>query len=110
MEILGVRLDTRTTRGLEIISKVMKMSPSKWIAGLIAENLPKAIEEVKSERICSYVRGEISKEELREVFGDGAELAEVSLRRMLDILIEHGVKGNVKVNQQVKALEYAKSL
>ena len=73
MEILGVRLDTRTTRGLEIISKVMKMSPSKWIAGLIAENLPKAIEEVKSEIICSYVGGEISKEELREVFGDDAE-------------------------------------
>jgi len=76
----------------------------------IAENLPKAIEEVKSEIICSYVRGEISKEELREVFGEAAELAEVSLRRMLDILIEHGVKGNVKMNQQVKALEYAKSL
>ena len=66
--------------------------------------------EFYSTRICSYVRGEISKEELREVFGDGAELAEVSLRRMLDILIEHGVKGNVKINQQVKALEYAKSL
>jgi len=45
--------------------------------------------------------------------GEAAELAGVSLRRMLDILIEHGVNGvkrNVKVNQQVKALEYAKSL
>lgn len=42
--------------------------------------------------------------------GEAAELAGVSLRRMLDILIEHGVKGNVKMNQQVKALEYAKSL
>ena len=73
MEILGVRLDTRTKRGLEIITKVMKMTPSKWIAGLIAENLPKAIEEVKSEIIFSYVRGEISGDELREVFGDDAE-------------------------------------
>jgi len=51
----------------------MKMTPSKWIAGLIAENLPKAIEEVKSEIIFSYVRGEISGDELREVFGDDAE-------------------------------------
>ena len=41
--------------------------------------------------------------------GEAAELAGVSLRRMLDILIEHGVKGNVKMNQQVKTLEYAKS-
>ena len=73
MEILGVRLDTRTKRGLEIITKVMKMTPSKWIAGLIAENLPKAIEEVKSEIIFSYVRREISGDELRVVFGDDAE-------------------------------------
>jgi len=42
--------------------------------------------------------------------GEAAELAGVNLRRMLDILAEHGVKGNVKMNQQVKALEYAKSL
>ena len=39
-----------------------------------------------------------------------AELSGVSLRRMLDILAEHGVKGNVKMMQQVKALDYAKSL
>ncbi|MCW3130321.1 MAG: hypothetical protein N2V75_09535 [Methanophagales archaeon] len=38
------------------------------------------------------------------------ELSGVSLRRMLDILAEHGVKGNVKMMQQVKALDFAKSL
>jgi len=42
--------------------------------------------------------------------GEAAELSGVSLRRMLDILAEHGVKGNVKMRQQIKALEYAKSL
>ncbi len=42
--------------------------------------------------------------------GEAAELAGVSLRRMLDILAEHGVIGNVKMKQQVKALDYAKSL
>lgn len=41
---------------------------------------------------------------------EAAELSGVSLRRMLDILAEHGVKGNVKMKQQVKALDYAKSL
>lgn len=41
---------------------------------------------------------------------EAAELSGVSLRRMLDILAEHGVKGNVKMLQQVKALDYAKSL
>ena len=42
--------------------------------------------------------------------GEAAELSGVSLRRMLDILSEHGVKGNVKMNQQIKALDYAKNL
>ena len=41
---------------------------------------------------------------------EAAELAGVSLRKMLDILAEHGVKGNVIMMQQVKALDYAKSL
>jgi predicted HTH domain antitoxin len=42
--------------------------------------------------------------------GEAAELSGVSLRRMLDILAEHGVKGNVKMDQQIKALDYAKNL
>jgi predicted HTH domain antitoxin len=50
-----------------------------------------------------YKRGKIT-------LGEAAELSGVSLRRMLDILAEHGVKGNVKMNQQVKALDYAKNL
>jgi len=40
--------------------------------------------------------------------GEAAELAGVSLRRMLDVLVEHGVKGNVKLEQQLRALEYAR--
>jgi predicted HTH domain antitoxin len=50
-----------------------------------------------------YKRGKIT-------LGEAAELSGVSLRRMLDILAEHGVKGNVKMDQQIKALDYAKNL
>ena len=42
--------------------------------------------------------------------GEAAELSGVSLSRMLDILAEHGVKGNVKMDQQIKVLDYAKNL
>ena len=42
--------------------------------------------------------------------GEAAELSGISLRRMLEVLVEHGVKGNVKMNQQIKALDYAKNL
>ena len=41
---------------------------------------------------------------------EAAELSNVSLRGMLDILEEHGVKGNVAMKQQIRALEYARNL
>ncbi len=41
---------------------------------------------------------------------EAAELSNVSLRRMLSILEEHGVKGNVAMKQQIRALEYARNL
>jgi len=41
---------------------------------------------------------------------EAAELSNVSVRKMLDVLEEHGIKGNVSMKQQIKALEYAKGL
>ena len=41
---------------------------------------------------------------------EAAELSNVSLRKMLDILEEHGVTGNVTMRQQVRALDYARNL
>jgi len=41
---------------------------------------------------------------------EAAELSNVSVRKMLDVLEEHGIKGNVSMKQQIKALEYAESL
>ena len=46
----------------------------------------------------------------RITLAEAAELSGVSLRRMLDILLEQGVKGNVTLNQQIRALEYAGEL
>jgi predicted HTH domain antitoxin len=41
---------------------------------------------------------------------EAADLSNVSMRKMLDVLEEHGIKGNVSMKQQIKALEYAESL
>jgi predicted HTH domain antitoxin len=38
--------------------------------------------------------------------GEAAALANASLREMIDILLAHGVKGNVRLDQQRKAIEY----
>jgi len=37
---------------------------------------------------------------------EACELADVSLREMLEILMEHGIKGNVTLKQQQRSLEY----
>lgn len=37
---------------------------------------------------------------------EAAELASVAPREMIEILLDHGVKGNVTVSQTRKALEY----
>ncbi len=34
----------------------------------------------------------------------------ISLREMLGLLMEHGIKGNVTLRQQQKALEYVEGL
>ena len=41
---------------------------------------------------------------------EASELADVSLREMLELLMEHGIKGNVTLKQQQKSLEYIKKL
>ncbi len=41
---------------------------------------------------------------------EAAEVSNTSVREMLDVLEEHGIKGNVSMKQQIKSLEYAKSL
>ena len=41
---------------------------------------------------------------------EAAELSNVNLRKMIDILEEHGVKGNITMKQQTRALDYAKNL
>ena len=37
---------------------------------------------------------------------EAAELADTTVRQMIDILLDHGVKGNVTASQERKAIEY----
>ena len=41
---------------------------------------------------------------------EAAELAGVALRQMIDLLQRHGVKGNVRIDQQRRALEFMSEL
>ncbi len=46
-------------------------------------------------------------EEGRMTLNEVAELADVSPREMIDILISHGVRGNITLDQQKKAIDFA---
>lgn len=48
-----------------------------------------------------FKKGEIT-------LNEAAELADETLREMIDSLREHGVRGNLRMNQQKKALEFVK--
>ena len=50
-----------------------------------------------------YRSGQIS---LREA----ADLSDVSVRDMIDILVEHGVKGNIQYDTQMRSLEIVREL
>ncbi|VVB56201.1 Uncharacterised protein [uncultured archaeon] len=41
---------------------------------------------------------------------EASELADLSPREMLDLLMEHGIKGNVTLKQQQRSLEYVEEL
>jgi len=40
---------------------------------------------------------------------EAAELAEATPREMIEILLEHGIRGNVTLDQQRKAIEFVLS-
>ena len=48
--------------------------------------------------------------EKKATLREACELADVSLREMLELLMEHGIKGNVTMKQQQRSLEYMESL
>ncbi|MDL5502638.1 MAG: UPF0175 family protein, partial [Candidatus Methanoperedens sp.] len=41
---------------------------------------------------------------------EASELADLSPREMLDLLMEHGIKGNVTLKQQQRSIEYVEEL
>lgn len=43
-------------------------------------------------------------------FNEAAELAGVTVRKMVDLLQQHGVRGNVRLDQQRKSLEFVSRL
>ncbi len=46
-----------------------------------------------------YLEGKVT-------LGEASTLANVTLREMIDILLAHGIKGNIRLDQQRKAIDF----
>jgi len=95
-EILGIRMNQKMKREIEIISKILNISPSEWVRNKIAENIQKTLEEMRYQIILAYIRGIITKDELREVFGEMTE--------DIDFIIDKTKKDLLKAEELAKEM------
>lgn len=91
--IKTIRLPKNLLRAITRWARLEKVDESTAIRQLLAVG-------VEEFAIKLYKDGKMT---LNEV----AELADLSLREMIDILASHGVRGNITLDQQKKAIAFA---
>lgn len=69
-EILGIRMDPKMKKEIEVISKALHISPSEWVRNKIAHDIQEATENMKYQIVMAYLKGTIDRQELEEVFGE----------------------------------------
>lgn len=96
METRNVRLNNDVLKGVSYRAKMEDVDENTAIRQLMKLGLVLYAANL-------YKIGKIT-------LSEAAELSNVSVRKMLDILEGSGIKGNLAMKQQIKALEYAKML
>nr|MDO8082804.1 UPF0175 family protein [Candidatus Freyarchaeota archaeon] len=96
MKTKTIRLPEEILRGISYRAEMEDIEESTAIRKLLREGLMEYATKL-------YRDGEIS-------LGEAATLSGVSLRKMLETLLNKGIRGNVTLNQQRKSLEHAKKL
>ena len=96
MAIKTVRLPEELLRAVRKRAKLEGLDESTAIRQLIDQ-------VVKDYCVKLYHGGKVT-------LSEAAEFANVSVREMLDILFDHGVRGNVRLDQQRKSVELVSRL
>lgn len=68
-EIIALRVEPKLKREAEIIAKVLHISTSELLRTRIAYEVKHLTEDLKSQIIMEYAKGNLTKEELEELFG-----------------------------------------
>lgn len=90
-----IRLGKELERAITRSARLQKIDQSTAIRQLLAIG-------VEDLAVKLYREGRVT-------LNEAAELANVNLREMIDILSAHGVRGNIQLNEQRKALDFAMS-
>jgi predicted HTH domain antitoxin len=96
MKTKTIRLPEEILRGIAYRAEKEDIEESTAIRKLLREGLMEYATKL-------YKEGEITLEE-------AAQLAGISLRRMLETLLNKGIRGNVTLSQQKKTLEHVKKI
>ncbi len=72
-ETFALRIEPKLKREVEIVAKVMHISPSEWLRTRIAYEVKHLVEDFKSQIVLEYMKGNLTREELTELFGEAAE-------------------------------------
>lgn len=72
-ETFALRIEPKLKKDVEIVAKVMHISPSEWLRTRIAYEVKHLVEDLKSQIVLEYMKGELTKDELMELFGKTAE-------------------------------------
>ncbi|WXG41543.1 MAG: UPF0175 family protein [Candidatus Freyarchaeum deiterrae] len=94
MKTKTIRLPEEILRGVAYRAEKEDIEESTAIRKLLREGIMEYATKL-------YSLGEIT-------LGESAQLAGVSLRKMLETLLNKGVRGNVTLSQQKKAIAHAK--
>ncbi|MBS7248997.1 MAG: UPF0175 family protein [Candidatus Freyarchaeota archaeon] len=96
MKTKTIRLPEEILKGIAYTAEKEDIEESTAIRKLLREGLIEYAAKL-------YSDGEIT-------LGESAQLAGVSLRSMLEILLNKGIRGNITLNQQKRAIEHAKKI
>lgn len=68
-EIIALRVEPEFKREIEIIAKVLHLSTAEWIRSKLAYDVKEIVNDLKAQIVLEYQRGNITKKELKVVFG-----------------------------------------
>lgn len=72
-ETIALRVESKLKRDVELMAKVLHVSPSEWLRTRIAYEVKHLVEDLKSQIVLEYMRGNLSREEITELLGKTAE-------------------------------------